>query len=50
MGKVSCRNGWHGCYAVWETECEKFPAAMEGSGAMADGKLFNNKLQYFTLL
>ena len=41
MRKVSCRNGKHGCYAVWETECESFPAAMEGSGAMSDGKLFN---------
>ena len=29
---------------------KSFPAAMEGSGAMADGKLFNNKSQYFTLL
>ena len=41
MRKVSCRNGKHGCYAVWETECESFPAAMEGSGAISDGKLFN---------
>jgi len=40
MRKVSCRDGRQWCYAGWETECEKFPAAMDGSGAMPDGKLY----------
>ena len=40
MRKVSCSDGWQWCYAGWETICEKFPAVMEGMGAMADGKLY----------
>ncbi len=39
MRKVSCSDGWQWCYAIWETECESFPAAIVGMGTMPYRKL-----------
>ena len=43
MRKVFCRDRRQQCHAGWETICEKFPAVMEGMGAMPDGKVMNMK-------
>ncbi len=43
MRKVSCRDGRQWCYAVWETECQKFPGMVDDSVFMSNRKVMNMK-------
>ena len=43
MRKVSCRDGRQWCYAVWETECKKFPGMVDDSVFMSNRKVMNMK-------